>query len=323
MTGALMVQNNEVQIRAAAAILALMERYVEYLDVRQQSVRTYATGLRQFLLWMEENGIREPQRPDVIQFREDMGKTRKPATVQVYMIAVRQFFRWTYTEGLYPNVAENVKGVKVSKRHKKDPLTKKQAREVIDHMREDKTITGRRDYAIFLTATTGGLRTIEIARANKGDLRTKATADGDLHVLYLQGKGHDDRDEFVIVPAPAYEAIRDYMKARGKTRAEAPLFASESNRNKGGRMTTRSISRIIKNALIDCGLDSDRLTAHSLRHTAGTIALREGQSLQDVQQFLRHTNIDTTMIYIQEQEQIENKSSQTVADALFREEGKP
>lgn len=318
---ALMVQNCEIQIKKAAAILALMEKYVEYLDVRRQSIRTYATGLRQFLLWMEENGIREPQRPDVIQFREDMGKTRKPATVQTYMIAVRQFFRWTYTEGLYPNVAENVKGVRVSKNHKKDALTKQQAREVIGHLKESETVTGRRDYAIFLTAATGGLRTIEITRANKDDLRTKSTGEGDLHVLYLQGKGHDDRDEFVIIPDPVYEAIRDYLKARGRTKADAPLFASESNRNKGGRMTTRSVSRIIKNALIECGLDSDRLTAHSLRHTAGTIALREGQPIQDVQQFLRHSNIDTTMIYIQEQEQIENKSSRSVADALFREEG--
>ncbi len=314
-------QREQLATLAAVGTLAtMMQKYIEYLDIRQASIRTYATGLRQFIIWMDANEIRQPTRQDVITFREDLIKTRKAATVQTYIIAVRQFFRWTSQEGLYPNIADHVKGVKVSKRHKKDPLTKAQAREVLDHLKKKETEIGRRDYAIILTAIAGGLRTVEIARANKGDLRTKSTDEGDLHVLHLQGKGRDDRDEFVIIPAQVYEAIRAYLKKRGKTKADAPLFASSSNRNRGGRMTTRSVSRIVKNALIECGFDSDRLTAHSLRHTAGTIALREGQPIQEVQQFLRHQNIDTTMIYIQEQNEIENKGSRTVADALFREE---
>lgn len=304
-----------------AQMASLCQRYIEYMDIRENSLRTYATALRQFIKWITENQIRQPQRQDVIQFREDMGQTRKAATVQTYMIAVRQFFRWTAEEGLYPNIADNVKGVNVSKLHKKDALTKKQAQDVLKSLKDREDLRGLRDYAIILTAMAGGLRTIEIVRANKGDLRARATDQEDLHVLYLQGKGRDDADEFVVIPEEVFQAIQKYQRARGKTKASAPLFASISNRNPGGRMTTRSASRIVKNAFIACGLDSDRLTAHSLRHTAATLALREGEPIQDVQQFLRHTNIDTTMIYIQEQAKIENKGSRTVTAALFEKEG--
>ena len=62
-------------------------------------------------------------------------------------------------------------------------------------------------------------------------------------------------------------------------------------------MTTRSLSRIAKGAMIEAGIDSKRLTAHSLRHTAITTALRAGASLQEVKTMARHADINTTLIY--------------------------
>ena len=110
---------------------------------------------------------------------------------------------------------------------------------------------------------TSGLRTIEVIRANIEDMRTVA----DFTALFLQGKGHDEKTQYVKIPEPVEKAIREYLKARGTAKPTEPLFESVSNRNVKGRMTTRSISRIAKNHLVDSGLDSDRLTAHSLRHT--------------------------------------------------------
>lgn len=316
------VAQQRADVVTAIALAAMAESYVKFLDVRSASVRTYANAVRQFVRWVDEKGIRNPDRLDVIAWREDMTKSgKKSATVQTYIVAVRLFFRWTSQEGLYPNIADHVKGVKVSRYHKKDPLTANQAAEVLHQVKQRGDLVGLRDYAIISTALAGGLRTIEIVRANKGDLRTRAQESGpDLHLLNLQGKGRDDADEFVIIPEKVYKAIAAYLKARGRSRDSDPLFASTSNRNKGGRMTTRSVSRIVKNALIEAGLESERLTAHSLRHTAGTLALKGGQPIQDVQQFLRHANIDTTMIYIKEADRLENKGSQTVADAIFKEE---
>lgn len=79
-----------------------------------------------------------------------------------------------------------------------------------------------------------------------------------------------------------------------------PLFVCLSNRNnkQQSRMTKRSISRIVKERLKKAGYDdSERLTAHSLRHSAITLSLLSGATIQQAQQLARHTNINTTMIY--------------------------
>ena len=64
-----------------------------------------------------------------------------------------------------------------------------------------------------------------------------------------------------------------------------------------GRLTTRSISRIVKDNLRKAGIDSDRITAHSLRHTAVTLSLLGGATIQEAQSMARHKNINTTLIY--------------------------
>ena len=62
-------------------------------------------------------------------------------------------------------------------------------------------------------------------------------------------------------------------------------------------MTKRSISRIVKERFKKVGYNSERLTAHSLRHSAITLSLLSGATIQQAQQLARHTNINTTMIY--------------------------
>ncbi len=119
---------------------------------------------------------------------------------------------------------------------------------------------------------------------------------GNSEVLYVQGKGRLEKDEFVKISPELAEAIREYLTFRDKDnsveKAEGrprPLFESCSTRNVGQRITTRSIRWIIKGRMKAAGFDSERLTAHSLRHTAITLSLLAGASLQEVQQFARHS----------------------------------
>ena len=84
-------------------------------------------------------------------------------------------------------------------------------------------------------------------------------------------------------------------------------------------MTTRSISRIVKDRLVDAGLNSDRLTAHSLRHTAATLNMLHGGTLDETQQMLRHSKIDTTMIYTHHLERVKNRSEDRIAAAIWDE----
>ncbi len=290
----------------------LYNRFISYLDASPKTIQTYSRAIRQFIKYLAENGIRQPAREDVIAFREDLKEGHKASTVQNYIIAVRLFFQWTEQEKLYPNIAQHIKGAKLSKDHKKDYLTSSQVKTVLGEM-ERNTIQGRRDYAIFALMVTGGLRDIEVHRANIEDLRTL----GDSTVLYLQGKGREDRTEYVKVPAEVERAIRASLADRKDAQGSQPLFISLSNNSKGGRISTRSISGIIKTSLISAGYNSDRLTAHSLRHSAITLSLLGGNTLQEVQQFARHANISTTQIYAHNLDRAQNRCESTIASAIF------
>lgn len=291
----------------------LYARWISYLDACEKTVQTYARAIRQFTKWTAENGITRPVREDVLRFRDEIRKTHKATTVQNYIIAVRLFFRWTNQEGIYPNIAEHIKGPKIDKSYKKDYLTSRQVKKVLETAKERSGIRELRDYAILVLMFTCGLRTIEVSRADIEDLRTA----GDDTVLYIQGKGHEEKSDYVKLMPEVEDAIRSYLAARKPSGTKEPLFASLSNNSKGDRLSTRSISGIVKSALMDAGFTSDRLTAHSTRHTAVTLALLGGQSLQEVQQFARHMNISTTQIYAHNLDRAKNKCESVIASAIF------
>lgn len=290
----------------------LFARWVSYIDASPKTVQTYTRAIKQFLLYLQANEITEPERADVIAYRDHLAIDHKPTTVQSYMAAVKLFFAWTNQEGLYPNVAERVKGAKIDTAHKKDYLTTKQVAKILKGV-DRSTEKGLRDYAILLLMVTTGLRTISIITANVGDIRAAA----DSTALYYQGKGHQEKADYVKIAEPVEDAIRAYLAARGKVDSHAPLFASEAHRNSGERMTTRSISRVVKEAFIAVGLDSDRLTAHSLRHTAATLNLLNGGTIEETRQLLNHRSINTTLIYSHALERAKNNSENRIAKAIL------
>lgn len=290
----------------------LFNRFIAYLDTTPKTIETYTKALRQLFSYFSLNGIRKPQREDIIAFRDELKASgHKPTTVQSYITATKIFFSWTEQEKLYPNIAEHLKGAKLDRNHKKDYLTSGQVKEVLANI-DRSTEQGLRDYAMLFLMITGGLRTIEVARADIGDLRTL----GDGTVLYVQGKGREEKTEYIKISATAEKAIRAYLKTRANTADADPLFTSTSHNNSGQRMTTRSISGIAKTRLQGAGFDSSRLTAHSLRHTAVTLSLLAGRDLAEVQQFARHANIATTMIYNHALDRAKNGCSDAITQAI-------
>lgn len=308
----MIVQGNTAIVAQKTITEDLFTSFIEYLDASPKTVETYTRAVRQFFKYIYENGINQPTREDVIAYREYLKDTHKPTTVQNYIVAVRLFFQWTEQKGLYPNVAEHIKGAKLDKNHKKDYLTSRQVKKVLETAREE-SLQGLRDYAILALMFTGGLRTIEVSRANVEDLRTA----GDSEVLYLQGKGHEEKTDYIKLMPEVEDAIRAYLKARGAVEPTEPLFTSTSNNSKGARISTRTVSGIVKTALKNAGYDSDKLTAHSTRHTAVTLALMGGQKLEEVQQFARHKNLQTTLIYAHNIDRAKNNCEATIAKAIF------
>ena len=291
----------------------LFNSWISFIEGTPKTVATYTRAIKQFYEWAQENGISQPSKADIRAYTAHLRETHKPSTVQLYLTAVKRFYAWADEEGLTENVAKNVKaGVKLTSDHKKDYLTSNQIKRLLRSI-DRSTLTGKRDYAIITLMITTGMRTIEIERANIEDLATR----GDFTALYYQGKGRSDKAEFKKIAEPVEEAIKDYLKERGKAKASEALFASTANRNSGERMTTRSISRIVKDRLIEAGLESDRLTAHSLRHTCGTQNLINGGSLEETQLLLGHKNISTTMIYNHAISRDNSKAEERIAEAIF------
>lgn len=309
---ALTIRNTKPVQAGLTVTEELSKRFADYLDASPKTIQTYSRAIRQFIKYLAVNGISQPTRSDVIAFRDGLKESHKPSTVQSYIIAIRLFFQWTEQEGVYPNIAQHVKGAKISKEHKKDYLTSSQVKHILGTMNRE-TPQGRRDYAIFVLMVTGGLRDIEVHRANVEDLRTL----GNSTVLFLQGKGREERAEFVKLPSEVERAIRESLADREEVTGSQPLFISLSNNSKGGRISTRSISGIVKNSLKNAGYESDTLTAHSLRHTAVTLSLIGGQKLEEVQQFARHKNIATTLIYAHNLDRMKNQCESTIASAIF------
>ena len=305
--------NSNSELTVISTPEKLISRFFEYLDVSNATNSTYRKGIRQFMKFMHSDNISRPTRETVLSFKRSLiERGLKPSTIALYLSALRRFFAWSASEGLYENITDGIKSPKQQAGHKRDYLSGSQIQAML------KKTQSKRDYSMLLLITTCGLRTIEICRANVEDIRTL----GDATVLYVQGKGRSDKTEFVKLSEPVVKVIREYLSSRGQVSGNEPLFVSESRRNKGHRLTTRTISGVCKKAMKEAGYDSPRLTAHSLRHSAATLALLSGIELEDVQQFMRHTSIATTMIYAHNVNRLKSLCESSVTAAIFGAERK-
>lgn len=278
-----------------------VEDFLKSLDVSERSRATYARSLRQFILWLYETGRNtlELQREDILDYKEYLAESKSAYTVTLYLTSVRRLYQWLESQRVYPDITRGIKGAKKPRGFRKDTLSQDQLREALNAM-ELVSLGSMRDYAIFNLMARTGLRAIEVSRALVEDIRMESGQE----VLWVQGKGRDAKDDFVILTPEALEPIKNYLRARGAVKKEDPLFCSHSYRNMGDSLTTRSISRIIKQALQRVGLEDSRLTAHSLRHTAISLSISGGASLQQAQAMARHTDSRTTLIYFHNLERI-------------------
>ena len=293
-----------------------IEQFLLEADIAPTTKDTYRKALRQFFIWYEAKDYGDLSRTDILAYKQAQLSRMQANTVGAYLSALRSFFKWLESEKLYPNVAAGVKGVKLSNGHRKDALTPEQVGRVLKTLKGD-SLQAKRDYALFNLLVRTGLRTIEIERANVEDMRNK----GAVTVLYIQGKGRQSKDEFVVLTDAAVRPIYAYLAARRASGREVvgpetPLFASLSTRTYGKRLVTRSLRGIMKKALRKAGYDDSRLTTHSLRHTAVTLALMGGASIQQAQALARHGNIGTTMIYSHALDRIQDAPEYAIGKML-------
>ena len=290
----------------------LSDNFINYLDISEISIKSYKSGIKKFLMYLSENGITSPDRSSIVEYKKMLSERYTAKTVSCYLSSVKRFFAWLDSEGLYKDVARGVKAPKLSHEHRRDAFSAQELGQIISGLNRT-SLEDKRNYAIFSLISACGLRTIEAVRADIADIRKISG----VTCLFIQGKAHSEKDSFVKLEQPVIDAINDYLNERGAVKGNEPLFASNANRNRGQRLTTRSISRICKTAMKNAGFNSKRLTAHSLRHTAITLALMGGVSLQDAQAFARHSSISTTTIYAHNVSRLTSLVESTIARAIF------
>lgn len=292
----------------------LVDTFINSQDVKLSSKLLYRRTLKQYFTWVEKKSylLSEISRPQLLEYKDELlASGMSSLTVGSYVTSVRRFYEWTEANKYYPNVAKGIRTPKRKQQFKKQPLLPAQATALLSYY-QDRAL---RDYAIVNLLLRTGLRTIEVIRANIEDITFK----GSQRVLLVQGKGRDERDNFVLLTDKAYQPIAQYLATRDKSTGSEPLFTSTSNNSKGERLSTRSISYIAKEGLKAIGLDERSFTAHSLRHTTAVNILRAGGSLETAQFTLRHSNPATTQIYtatLNEERRLQN-SGEALIDSLY------
>lgn len=309
-------ESSALAIDGQSRLSALFEEFLAAQDISDNSRATYRRQLRQFTNWLQESGygyrIGELGKRELLDYKSYLLERLSPRTVSSYIVAVRRLYAWLEDEGLTRDIARNIKGAKAPRNKAKDTLSPGQLTAVLAAIKEADELSAidrLRDYAMFNLMASTGLRDIEVSRARVGDIRYEQGQ----AVLWVHGKGRDSRDEYVTLEPAVLEPLQAYIKGRGHLLDEAPLFPSSSPRNYGESLSPRSISRIIKNSLRRVGIDSRKLSAHSLRHTAITLAIQGGAKPQDAQAMARHRNINTTMGYYRNIARLENRAEQFIS----------
>ena len=313
MTQAVVMRNEGMAITPTGVIIAdFVKEWLAFTDVKPATQANYNKAVKKFFSYLREENIIQPTRQDIINFRDSILTTCKPSTVQLYLTAVKLFFRFLASKNYYTNIADHVKGVKVDHSHKKDALTTEDSRLVLKSI-DTSTLQGKRNIAIITLMMSCGLRSIEVIRADIGDIEHSYNKT----FLKVWGKGRDGKVDRVLVPPQVENLINQYLEERGAVKDNEPLFTSISHRNKGQRLQTQTISRLVKSTFKNVGLNTPRLTCHSLRHTAATNMLTHGVDIADVQMILRHRNINTTQIYRHDISRMKNTGECVAANAIF------
>jgi integrase/recombinase XerD len=298
----------------------LLEVFAEFLnidvgagDAASDTLKTYRNQLQQFVNWCDRQNINpvEVTKDDIKHYRRWMVETKKfkPATVALKLSVVKRFYQAAVEKGLISiNPATGVKPPK----EKRDPaerityLEQTEVEQFLAIIPQDGTLKSFRDKALLAIMALEGPRTVELHRANISDVVRQGRNLG----IRVEGKRN-----IRIVPLTPDIAnlLMNYLEAReerGETlKPSSPLFIAVGNRAGGQRISRRGIRLIV-----DCYLNQAALkqtpgrtiSAHSLRHTAGTLALRSGAELRQVQDLLGHADPRTTCIYAHVADRWEN-----------------
>ena len=234
--------------------------------------KTYMYNIEKYLEFDKE-GMRRYSQQMVQQFlfqklKEGVG----PVSRNLYLCAIKFF---------YFNVIGRRKDIKVpyAKRPKSTPLflSRRTVLAIAD------STNNLKHKLIILLAYGAGLRLSEVINLKVYDVKVFQ------RMIYIRnGKGSKDR--YTIFPDKIWDRLRRYIRNK-----KLYQYVFESNR--GGKLHSRTVQKIFKNALKKSNVEEQDATFHTLRHSFATHLIENGVNLRYVQKLLGHSSIRTTQIY--------------------------
>lgn len=284
----------------------LMKKYLDYIDVSKETQKEYSTGLKMFFSYCINNNIKNIQRKDIIDYRNYLQQQGKSAnTINLYLVSIKNFFKWLDYEGLYKDISKNIKALPVETTHVRESLNIEQVKELLNYCYTDK------EKLIISLAITTGIRCNEMCNIRIQDFVEK----NGVTCLYVLGKARQGmRTDFVVIDNNILKQIKEYIINNNITEY---LFTSNSNNSKGNPLSTRSMRDIVNNIYERAGIKNPNLVFHSLRHSFSTIAIQNGSDVREVSQQLRHKGINTTLRYLHDLDATQNSCSNNVSNLLF------
>ncbi|ASY11990.1 integrase/recombinase XerD [Candidatus Planktophila dulcis] len=209
--------------------------------------------------------------------------------------AVKGFYKYASLEFDVVNPTLEIVSAKIARKLPK-ALSVDEVTRLIESAKREGDPISLRDFAILELLYSSGARVSEIVGVNAADISISKTADGDVTVLKLRGKGSKER----LVPLGkfAVSALEDYFTrtrpalAAKNAKSEAALFLN----SRGKRLSRQSAWQIVLDAAVATGLEG-RVSPHVFRHSYATHLLDGGADIRVVQELLGHSSVTTTQIY--------------------------
>ncbi len=282
-----------------------IQQFIHYLALEKNAsphtCRCYSKdleGFEDFLkssgMYLNPAGVVEIEKVDRLAIRKYMSflhRKNKKSSIARKISTLRSFFKYLIREQVISsNPAKSVSTPKVEKTlpttlSVDEAFRLMESPQSLPEKSSDVSKENRlRDRAILELLYSSGLRVGELVGLNLNQLNS------DLGIARVMGKGRKER--IVPVGVKAIEALKAYLEDRGVFRGEGPIFVNSF----GGRLTTRSVGRLIKKYTRHSGIFR-KVSPHSLRHTFATHLLDAGADIREIQEMLGHSSLSTTQRY--------------------------
>jgi len=306
------------------SLKAIIEQWVASTDASDNSKADYKRKVSLWVRWLSARGIdpRSPSHQDLLDWKMSLQKEGKSVfTVSSYITVVKLFYRWCATQGYCEDIGSGIKSSFRSRRYYKLPLSREQCAELLRSINPE-DVVGARDRFMIMLMLSNGLRTCEVERANLGDFEVI----NGKNVLHIQRKGRIDKHDVVAVPDEVMAALKDYLDLRTDILTmDSPMIMNHVRGRTPQRILRSTISAIVKRRLRAIGIDDHRITAHSLRHTCGSLMVEEGVPIETIQDMLGHNDPSTTRIYIdmaRQKEMLVHSPSEFIAKIITQKSKK-